>query len=83
MAYQTRLFQMFAVGVLSLAVLFGANQTADQACGAYAINGLMVAARSRGLDVRLLDVRNSGDTAGDRYQVVGYGSFALTPRTAR
>jgi len=51
--------------------------TGEEACGAYAINGLMVAARGHGLSVHALDVRNSGDTAGDRRQVVGYGAYAL------
>lgn len=49
-----------------------------RACGAVAINGLMEAARRHGLIPRLLDLRNSGDTAGDRMRVVGYGAFAFT-----
>ena len=49
----------------------------ERACGACAINGLMQVARQRGLAVELLDQRNSGDTAGDRSRVVGYGSYAL------
>ena len=49
----------------------------EQACGASGINGLMQIARHRGLVVELLDQRNSGDTAGDRARVVGYGSYAL------
>ena len=49
----------------------------DEACGACALNGLLLAAADHGLDVRTLDVRNSGDTAGDRHRVVGYGSYAL------
>lgn len=49
----------------------------EDACGAYAINGLMLAAKVRGMQVRTLDVRNSGDTAGDRHRVVGYGAYAL------
>lgn len=49
-----------------------------QACGAYPINGLLVAARGRGMAPRLLDLRNSGDTAGDRGRVVGYGAFAFS-----
>jgi AmmeMemoRadiSam system protein B len=52
-----------------------------QACGAYPINGLMLAARRRGMTVHLLDLRNSGDTAGDHSRVVGYGAFALTEHT--
>ena len=38
---------------------------------------LLLAAESRGLEVRLLDLRNSGDTAGSRDQVVGYGAFGF------
>ncbi len=48
-----------------------------RACGAYPIGGLLVEARRRGLVPSLLDLRNSGDTAGDRRQVVGYGAFAF------
>ncbi len=51
--------------------------TGEEACGAAAINGLMLTARARDLSVYTLDVRNSGDTAGDRSQVVGYGAYAL------
>lgn len=47
------------------------------ACGSQAINGLLAAARRRGMTSRLLDLRNSGDTAGDRMRVVGYGSFGF------
>jgi AmmeMemoRadiSam system protein B len=50
----------------------------EEACGASAINGLMLAARGHDLTVHALDIRNSGDTAGDRRQVVGYGAFALS-----
>jgi MEMO1 family protein len=48
-----------------------------QACGAIPINGALQAARSHGLVPRLLDLRNSGDTAGDRRRVVGYGAIAF------
>ena len=47
------------------------------ACGASPLRGLLVAARTRGLTVELLDLRSSGDTAGDHDRVVGYGAFAL------
>jgi AmmeMemoRadiSam system protein B len=50
----------------------------QQACGCRAINGLMKLAHDHGLDVTTLDLRNSGDTAGDRSRVVGYGAYALT-----
>ena len=50
----------------------------QQACGCRAINGLMTLAHDHGLEVTTLDLRNSGDTAGDRSRVVGYGAYALT-----
>ncbi len=50
----------------------------EQACGGTPINGLLLAARQHGLRPQLLDLRNSGDTAGDRDRVVGYGAFAFT-----
>lgn len=50
----------------------------ERACGATPLNGLLEVARRRELTVELLDLRNSGDTAGGRDQVVGYGSFRLT-----
>jgi AmmeMemoRadiSam system protein B len=49
----------------------------EQACGGTPVNGLALAARRRGLTPQLLDLRNSGDTAGDRNRVVGYGAFAF------
>ena len=49
----------------------------EQACGCVGINGLMHVARERELEVRLLDLRNSGDTAAELARVVGYGAFAL------
>jgi AmmeMemoRadiSam system protein B len=49
----------------------------EEACGAYAVNGLLLAAKAHGLKVHTLDVRNSGDTAGDKHRVVGYGAYAL------
>ena len=56
----------------------------EQACGATPINGLLQAARRRALLPQLLDLRNSGDTAGDRSRVVGYAAFAFRePGAAR
>ena len=49
----------------------------ERACGFRAIAGLLKVARERGLAVRLLDQRNSGDTAGARDRVVGYGAYAI------
>jgi AmmeMemoRadiSam system protein B len=54
-----------------------AGLTTHEACGATAINGALLAARRHGLTPRLLDLRNSGDTAGDRGRVVGYGAIAF------
>jgi MEMO1 family protein len=47
----------------------------DMACGCRAIRGLLGWARKRGYGVKTLDLRNSGDTAGSRDRVVGYGAF--------
>ena len=49
----------------------------QEACGAMALNGALPAARRHGLAPRLLDLRNSGDTAGDRRRVVGYGAIVF------
>lgn len=49
----------------------------EQACGAAPVNGLLVFARSRGMRAELLDLRNSGDTAGDKSRVVGYAALAF------
>ncbi|WP_313952023.1 AmmeMemoRadiSam system protein B [Accumulibacter sp.] len=54
----------------------------QQACGATPVNGLLLAARRHALKAQLIDLRNSGDTAGDRSRVVGYGAFAFTAETA-
>lgn len=47
----------------------------ESACGATPIGGLLMAARERGMTVTTLALRNSGDTAGDRQRVVGYGCW--------
>ncbi|KPK71938.1 MAG: dioxygenase [Acidithiobacillales bacterium SM23_46] len=49
----------------------------DAACGRVPVSGLLYVARQRGLSIRTLDLRNSGDTAGPRDQVVGYGAYAI------
>jgi MEMO1 family protein len=53
------------------------NLAGEQACGAVAINGLLHCARERDLQVTELARCNSGDTAGDKDRVVGYGAYAL------
>lgn len=47
------------------------------ACGAYPLLGLLLAAERLDMPVRLLDLRNSGDTAGPRDRVVGHGAFTV------
>jgi AmmeMemoRadiSam system protein B len=49
----------------------------EDACGRLAVQGLLHAARNHGLSVVRLELCNSGDTAGRREEVVGYGSWAL------
>ncbi len=62
-----------AAAILSLS----ATLVHEQACGATPVNALLLSAREHGLRPKLLDLRNSGDTAGDRSRVVGYASFAF------
>ena len=50
----------------------------DLACGCRPICGLLSAAKERGMRCRVVDLRNSGDAAGDRDRVVGYGAFVFT-----
>jgi len=56
---------------------FDAGLTSHEACGSGAINGALLAARRHGLKPRMLDLRNSGDTAGNHDRVVGYGAIAF------
>lgn len=56
---------------------FDTQLTGEQACGCTGINGLSYLARQRGLSIAEIARCNSGDTAGDRHRVVGYGSFVL------
>jgi hypothetical protein len=48
-----------------------------EACGATPVNGLLACAAGHGLVAELLDLRNSGDTAGDKTHVVGYAAIAF------
>ena len=50
----------------------------DQACGRNPVTGLLLAAKKHGLHATTLDLRNSGDTAGDKSSVVGYGAWAFS-----
>ncbi|MDH5191814.1 MAG: AmmeMemoRadiSam system protein B [Gammaproteobacteria bacterium] len=49
----------------------------DDACGRNPVNGLLTVARKLGLHATTIDLRNSGDTAGDRDRVVGYGTYVF------
>jgi MEMO1 family protein len=53
--------------------------TPQQACGSVAINALLLSARKHGLAPHVLDLRNSGDTAGDHHRVVGYAAVGFSP----
>jgi AmmeMemoRadiSam system protein B len=50
----------------------------DEACGRSPSAALLKIARKRAWDIKLLDYKNSGDTAGDKRRVVGYASLAIT-----
>ena len=50
----------------------------EDACGCYSVKGLLVEACRRAMSVTTVDLRNSGDTAGPRDKVVGYGAYAFT-----
>jgi AmmeMemoRadiSam system protein B len=54
----------------------GAIDTRD-ACGAIPLRGLLTSSSARTLTRSLVDLRSSGDTAGPRDRVVGYGAFTL------
>ena len=54
----------------------------EEACGAFPVNGLLLAARKWHLQPFEVDLRNSGDTAGTPDQVVGYGSFAFFEKSS-
>jgi hypothetical protein len=49
----------------------------DHACGRTPVSGLLLYARQHDLQAKTIDLRNSGDTAGPRDQVVGYGTYVI------
>lgn len=55
----------------------GSRLGPDDACGFLPIAGLLAETRTRGLRARRLDLRNSGDTAGPKDRVVGYGAWSF------
>ena len=50
----------------------------EMACGRNPVTGLLLAAKHHGLKATTLDLRNSGDTAGDKSRVVGYGAWSFS-----
>lgn len=53
----------------------------NSACGRIPMSGLLRLARQKNLSIKRFDLRNSGDTAGSKDQVVGYGSWGIYPAT--
>jgi MEMO1 family protein len=49
----------------------------ESACGRVPVSGLLKLARDNSLTVKNIDLRNSGDTAGDKQRVVGYGAYII------
>jgi len=61
----------------AIVALQGERIDYEDACGRTPVKGLLKLARERGLEGEIIDLRNSGDTAGDRDRVVGYGAYAF------
>jgi AmmeMemoRadiSam system protein B len=49
----------------------------DSACGRVPVSGLMALAKKKSLQIETIDLRNSGDTAGNKSRVVGYGAYVI------
>ncbi len=49
----------------------------ESACGKVPVSGLLELARKKSLSITTIDLRNSGDTAGDKASVVGYGAYVI------
>ena len=49
----------------------------ESACGQVAVSGLLALAKKKVCKVKNIDLRNSGDTAGDKQRVVGYGAYVI------
>jgi AmmeMemoRadiSam system protein B len=52
--------------------------TPRQACGAHPLNGLLKIAAQKALKIICIAQNNSGDTAGPKDRVVGYGAYVLS-----
>jgi len=59
-----------------------ADLRGEHACGYVPITGLLSVAARHGLGLHNIDLRNSGDTAGSKDRVVGYGTYITEPRDA-
>ncbi|MEI8054669.1 MAG: AmmeMemoRadiSam system protein B [bacterium] len=59
----------------AIIALYPEGFSSEQACGATAIKGLLTVAAKKKMRATQVDLRNSGDTAGSKDQVVGYGAF--------
>ncbi|MEH6531508.1 MAG: AmmeMemoRadiSam system protein B [Photobacterium frigidiphilum] len=57
---------------------FEPSLTAEQACGSTGINALLLLAKKRGYQLTRMELKNSGDTAGDKERVVGYVSYLIS-----
>lgn len=54
------------------------------ACGRFPVGGLLYLAKARGMTVETIELKNSGDTAGTKDRVVGYGAWAFfEPKTPK
>lgn len=51
--------------------------SSEQACGKVPVSGLLKVLQDKSLKIKNIDLRNSGDTAGDKYRVVGYGAYVV------
>jgi AmmeMemoRadiSam system protein B len=49
----------------------------ESACGRVPVSGLLKLAKDKALTIKNIDLRNSGDTAGDKQRVVGYGAYII------
>jgi AmmeMemoRadiSam system protein B len=74
--YQTARLQDAATSA-AIEALDETQITFEDACGRVPLSGLLAAARVHGLTACTVDLRNSGDTAGTRSQVVGYGAYVV------
>jgi AmmeMemoRadiSam system protein B len=69
--------QMDAITCQAIEELNAASIDSQHACGVMPLRGLLYAAKKHALHATTVDCRNSGDTAGPRNQVVGYGSYVF------